>query len=187
MSDEQPPRQRRIDRILAEGYAEGLERRSTDEIRAMRDECEEEETGISYARRVLQGRLDIIRAELLRRDEATAPEAADLLARLPAILADPGHTSDPAKARAPRYLMPPHVEHARRAIDRVADEQAVTRLEERSFTELETMVDDLAALEETLSAQRRLLFQRIDRLQEELIRRYKSGAADVADILSGRS
>jgi hypothetical protein len=60
--------QDRLDVILADSYLEDLEDVDTQEIRRRRAECEEEEQGISYARRVVQGRLDILRAELLRRD-----------------------------------------------------------------------------------------------------------------------
>lgn len=185
MEGQQP--QRRIDRILSDDYLDALDERSTNEIRSMRDAAEEEETGVSYARRVLHGRLDIIRAELLRRSDSGSTTSATLLDRLPEILADDRSPNAPRQARAPRHLVPPHLQNARRAIDRVADEQSMTRLEDRSDDELRELTDQLAAMERELSAQRRLLFDRIDRLQEELIGRYKSGAASVADILSGRT
>ncbi len=42
--------ERRIDRILADGYADGLEQRTDAELRAMRGECSEVETDLSYIR-----------------------------------------------------------------------------------------------------------------------------------------
>lgn len=175
---------RRIDRILDDGYLDGLEDRSTPEIREMRDECQEEESGVSYARRVLQGRMDIVRAELLRRDDQDEPDARPLLERLPSILAEGGQHTAPAQARATRFLVPPSVEHERRASDRVAEEESYADLPQRSLDELEELVGRLAAAESELSATRRQLFDRIDRLQQELIDRYRSGAADVRDLLT---
>lgn len=178
---------RRIDRILDGSYLDGIEEQTTDEIRRMRDECEEEESGISYARRVLQGRLDILRAEALRRRDAGSDTAESLLDRLPRILSDDGHTSAPGRARPTRFLVPPSVQHHRRAIDRMADDRSLADIRTRSEEELTALADDLATVERELSVTRRQLLDRIDRLQEELIRRYKSGTASVSDLLASGS
>jgi hypothetical protein len=176
--------QRRIDRILDDAYLDGLSERSTDDIRRMRDECEEEESGLSYARRILQGRLDIVRAEVVRRRDAGNHEAGPVLDRLPSILGDASHTSEPAHARAPRFLVPPSAIRGRRDLDRVADEDNLSDLPGRSMQELTDLVDSLAEREHDLSTRRRSLLDRIDRLQDELIQRYKTGAADVSDVLA---
>lgn len=44
-----------------------LESRSNEDLRAILDELYEEEQRISYRRRVLHGKIDILRAELVRR------------------------------------------------------------------------------------------------------------------------
>lgn len=44
-----------------------LETKSLEELRALLDELYEEEQKVSYHRRVLHGRIDILRAELVRR------------------------------------------------------------------------------------------------------------------------
>ncbi len=44
-----------------------LQDRTNDELRALLDELSAEENDISYRRRVLHGRIDILRAELVRR------------------------------------------------------------------------------------------------------------------------
>lgn len=176
--------QRRIDRILADDYLEGLEDLGIAEIRRMRDDCEREETGVSYTRRVLQGRIDIIRAEISRRSEDGDEVAESVLGGLPEILADDGHTSDPASARAPRHLSPPVMEGGRRFIDRVADETALGSLETRATSELSEMIDELVDRESAMSATRQVLFDRIDQLQAEIVRRYRSGAVDVRDVIA---
>ncbi len=54
---------RRIDRVLAEGFVDGLAILSLDEVRGRRRDAEQEEADLSYLRRLLQGRLDLVRAE----------------------------------------------------------------------------------------------------------------------------
>lgn len=175
---------RRIDRILADDYLEGLSELPTDELRRMRDACEEEESGISYARRVLQGHLDILRAEALRRRDEGSAEATSLLERLPGILGDEGHTSAPTKVRPTRFLVPPSVKHHRRSVDAIVDEDVLADVRSKPADELAQLVEALTRKESELSAVRRQLFERIDRLQDELVERYRSGAADVGDVLS---
>lgn len=73
MSDEERPD------LGGEGYEwEGepdLTSISKDELKARLKELDEEERALSYRRRVLQGRIDLIRAELVRRGGVTlSPE-----------------------------------------------------------------------------------------------------------------
>ena len=56
------PGNRRLDRVLAPDFLEGLESWSMAELRAARSDAEQEETDLSYLRRLLQGRMDILRA-----------------------------------------------------------------------------------------------------------------------------
>ena len=49
---------------------------------------------------------------------------------------------------------------------------------------LRTLADDLGQLEQRLSDQRRQVHERIDALQEEVVRRYKEGEATVEGLLS---
>lgn len=179
-------RQRRIDRILDPGYLDGLRELPTDELRRRRDECEEEESGVSFARRVLQGRLDILRAEVLRRRDAGQAEAETVLAALPDILGAEQSNTHPAHARATRFLVPPTVRYHRRDVDQILDEESVAGLQTRPLDELREIVERLAAKERELSDRRRALLDRIDALRDELLRRYKSGEAHVADVLAGR-
>jgi hypothetical protein len=173
----------RLERILDEDYLADLAARPTSEIRAMRDECEEEENGVSYARRILQGKLDIVRAEALRRrEEVGAGDRLDeLMEALPGILSDRPTARRPA-ARAVRFLVPPSAQHhADRA--EALGERTLAALGERSEEELTELVRDLDEEERRLSALRRELFERIDALQDELARRYKAGATDVSEVL----
>lgn len=179
---------RRLDRILAEDYLADLGSRSTDDIRRMRDECEEEEAGISFARRCLQGKLDIVRAEALRRRDGGQGngEISGLLDALPSILGDE-HVSRPLRPRVTRFLVPPSVQYHRREVERLASEQTLSGLMSRPVSELTELVEEMAGKERELSALRRELLDRVDALQDELASRYKHGTADVAEVLSQRA
>jgi hypothetical protein len=108
--------QSRLERILEDGYLDGLASWSTAEVRRARAECEAEEEGISYARRVLQGRLDILRAELLRREEDD-DHAEDLLARLARILSRTTSRAHRRRSRSTRLRVPDDADRHEAEID----------------------------------------------------------------------
>ena len=58
---------RRIDRIKRADYAQGLEELSLDDVRDRRDECRAELEYLSLLRRLVQGRAEILKAEVERR------------------------------------------------------------------------------------------------------------------------
>ena len=96
---------RRIDRILAAEYLDGLDDRSLDDLRTMERDCAEVETEISYVRRLAQARIDILEAEVI-----AAPPVGplgDLIAALPKILADDSpRGAAPASTRVAIGLAP---------------------------------------------------------------------------------
>lgn len=55
------------DKSAADDALLNLPERSVDELRALLDDLYEEEQKVSYRRRVLHGKIDILRAELVRR------------------------------------------------------------------------------------------------------------------------
>ena len=178
--------QRRLDRLLDDAYLAELSALTTSEIRRMRDECEEEESGISFARRILQGKLDILRAEALRRQRedgtTTGTTTGTLLAALPTILRDePGAPA--IRARVTRFLVPPSVQYHRRSVERLVDDEVLASVSERPTEELARLVEVLSEKERDLSLTRRQLLERLDALQSELTRRYKDGVADVQEVL----
>ena len=80
------------DRVLAEDYLSGLAEAPLDEVRSLRDEAEQEEVDLSYIRRLIQGRMDIVRqlARLvnLKRFIARTEDAAVHVTRLDSRLTD---------------------------------------------------------------------------------------------------
>lgn len=167
--------------IVAEGTPTDLPDWDTDRLRARRTADEALEAAVSYARRVLQGRLDILRAELEGRDGDG--DASDLLSRLPQLLAGDHHATEPARARATGVAVPETADALVARIDADAGLSATGELADRTAAQLADAVDALASHEADLSQARRVLFARIDAIRDELATRYRDGRADVADLL----
>jgi hypothetical protein len=185
---ERPVGQSERERILEPGFLDGLADWPTTQVRAARAAFEAEEERISYARRVLQGRLDILHAELLRRQaEQGGGEVDELLARLPGILSADHTPSDPLRARATRLRVPPDAAELEAEVDGAVDlgDVELGELAGLEADELAAIIDRLESHEHHLSAIRRSLFDGIDTLRDELARRYKDGSADVSELLSG--
>jgi len=175
-----PGGQRRIDRVLAPGYAAEAAALDLVELRARRDEAEAEEADISYLRRLLQGRLDILRAELVRRSRGGERDVTSLLAGLPTILSD----EDPGTFNAvPRVHVPSRADQHRRRVERLVSDETIARLPELDGEELARAVDVLAREEAVVSASRRAVQQVVDVLRSELARRYRDGTAQVSQLL----
>ncbi len=169
--------------LLDPGYLGDLTRRTMDDVRAMRTECQEVETGLSLLRRMVQGRLDIVGLELGRRAEGGDPaDLPDLIARLPAVLSDRTHA--PGIGRLPQMMAPGELPEGLEAeLDAIVGAGHLAHLPRVDDDHLRSMADDLAALEQKVSGHRHELFQRIDALQAEITRRYKSGEASVDSLL----
>lgn len=173
-------KRRRIDSILDEGYLDGIEEASAAVLRQMRDDCREEESVISYARRVVQGKLDVLFAEVQRRRDAGV--ATDALDVLPEILADHGPSRRHElrdRAVSTRVAGP---EDLRRAGERAANIEPLGDLESSGNVELAKRFGKLAVEEERLSEVRSQLLERIDTLNDEIARRYRDGEANVQDV-----
>lgn len=175
-----------LERVLAAEYLDELESWSVEQVRHARMECEQEESAVSYARRVLQGRLDLLRAELERRHEG-GHDLSAVIADLPAILTSEQYPSDPLQARAVSVAVPESAAALEAEIDAIVDRAGLDELEGRNPDDLADLIDELAIYEGHLSALRRQLFERIDLLRDELVQRYKDGRASVSDLLGGQA
>ena len=155
---------------------------SMDELRAKRAESQAIETGLSYLRRLAQGRLDIVAAEQRRRTEGGEPvDTEDLVASLSDILGD--HLIAPGNGRLPQLLSPDLDAFDTGPLDAIAGPNRIANLGECSDDDLADLVEKLSAFEAEVSAERRTLFATIDALQAEITRRYKTGEASVESLL----
>jgi len=172
----------RLATCLEPSYVADLESLSMDELRVRRTECQELEVGLSYVRRLTQGRLDIAGAELKRRMEDGDPvDLHSLVAQLPDILADRIHA--PGFGRLPTLMAPGREADFTDELESVASAGTLGRLEEMSDDDVRGLVDGLQDFEQTISGQRRALHEHIDRIQAEITRRYRTGEASVESLL----
>ncbi|HEY2812456.1 MAG TPA: hypothetical protein VGJ03_03210 [Acidimicrobiales bacterium] len=172
-----------LDRILDPTYIGDVRALAMKDVRSMRSECQEVETGLSYLRRLVQGRLDIVGVETLRRREGGEPgELSVLVSQLPEILA--AGTRAPGVGRLPQLLAPGELDADLEArFESVVAGHDVESLSELSDDSLEQLHDQLEAFEHEVSGFRRQLFDRIDALQAEITRRYRTGEASVETLL----
>ncbi len=174
--------QARLDSVLAPEWAGDPASLSMEELRARRAEGQAIEVALSYQRRMAQGRLDIVAAERQRRAAGGEPLDHDrMVDRLSEILAQ--RTRSPGVGRLPQLLAPEPAEAGTPELDAIAGPGVLTSLSERSDAEVDQLVDDLAAFETRCSSLRRELHDRIDLLQAEVVRRYRSGEVSIESLL----
>jgi hypothetical protein len=176
----QPHGRRRIDRVLADDFATDLSRLDLDEVRTRRRDAEQEEADLSYVRRMLQGRMDILRAELARRSGG----GDKIVEHLSQVLADAGR-SDHGLGRFLR-VEPSRVDEHRRLVEQVIADVGVSDVEQRSDEELRAALGRLEGFERGISEDRQRVQHVMDALTTEIAERYKSGSATVDDLLAER-
>lgn len=172
-----------LERILADDYLDDLSSMPVDDIRSRRGECQAVETQLSYLRRLVQGRHDIVTGEIDRRSGGgDRADVSDLVERLPQILADRIHA--PGPGRLPAAMEPGEL--SGRLVDQLAEIADGAGLDAPDTVDDDTLTQaahDLGDLEHEVSTLRRAMFDRIDTLQAELTRRYREGETTVDDLL----
>jgi hypothetical protein len=148
-----------------------------EELRTLRRTAQQEEADLSYVRRLVQGRLDILRAESARR----ATPDSRLLDLLPQILADlPSRHRSSARHVT---LGTPRGEEYRRLAEEALAEVGLSDLSARTDEELRDAMARLARHEERVSRRRQQLQRTADDCNAEIARRYREGEARVDDLL----
>ncbi|MEV7414650.1 ABC transporter substrate-binding protein [Streptomyces sp. NPDC089919] len=148
------------------------------ELRTLRRDAQRDEADLSYVRRLLQGRIDILRAELARRSDPEAP----VVDRLSEILADaPSRRS--ASARHVTLGTPHGEEYRLLAAEMLADVE-LSDLAARTDEELHDGLGRLVRYEQQVSRRRSALQHTADDCSAEITRRYREGEAQVDDLLA---
>lgn len=164
-------KRRRIDLVLEPAYLESLDELDLGELRRRRATAEDVESQISYYRRLLHGRMDLINFELRRR---SGEEERSILEALPEILASGMILGSEPTLRHIETMPPLPSITGRRLIDKIMDDGVLTSLPDLSEDELHEAIDRLREVETELSSQRRRLHEVIDKLQDEIVSRYRS-------------
>lgn len=148
---------------------------SLDELRSLRTELQERDDVVSYARRVAQARLDLVKSEKSRRESKgdVSDELSDVLSQ---------HLTG-GPARPPRPVEDLSDDALTVELDAICSAHHYGRVEELDEAELATLADAIAEFEQRVSQDRRERFERLDALSAELVRRYRDGGASVDSLL----
>ena len=165
--------------VLEPEYLEDITSIDLKVLRERRITAEDVEAQISYYRRLLHGRMDLINFELSRR---SGEEERTLIEALPEILASEMVFGTEPNLRYIETMPPLPTITGRRLIDKIMDDGVLTELPELSDDDIREAIDRLGEVENQLSAQRKRLHIVIDALQGEIVARYRTqqGEAQVS-------
>ena len=172
-----------VDALLDPSFLEGIEELPMTEVRALRHRAEQEEVNLSYTRRLLQGRLDIVRRELQRRAEHDGRSLVDLL---PEILSEKGRGPAHGLGRH-QTVQPTAPEQFETWVNALAPGVDLSDVPALPDDQLEQAARSLGAGERSLADRRRAGQRVMDTGAGELARRYREGLADVAQLLADES
>ena len=176
------PGNRRIDRVLAEDFLADIGKHGLGELRSMRADAEQEEADVSYLRKLLQGRIDIVKAEIERR---TGDSGTSLVDSLPQILSD--ERGSPHGLGQHRTVEPSRVDQHRRRVEALVADVDISDVGHATDEQLTRALQTLEDEERDTSETRHLVQAVVDACAAEITRRYRDGEADVADLLPSES
>ncbi len=173
MSQAGAPERRRLDRILRPDFAEGLGEMNVAEIRRRRDECLAEREYLSYLRRLIHGRIEILRDEVAARGGGKERDPRPLVERLSDILSADS-PQGPARGEYVRLGLPEdEMANARRRLERLVNDAAISDPSSLADGELDGAIRSLVDEEREVSDLRHKVLQLHDVFQDEVKRRYK--------------
>lgn len=154
---------------------------SVADIRARRQSLQAEEDAISFVRRLAQGRLDLVRDEQRRRTQGSDLPTASLEDRLAEVF---GQQHGGGSARPPRETNVPADHHLVKELDQVCEHYSFEMMDTLDDKSLEELGGSLEMFEKTCSQMRHELFDQIDALTAELVKKVReSGAGSVVKDL----
>lgn len=162
---------RRIDIVLEPEFLSDLADVDLNELRKRRSTTDDVEAQISYYRRLLHGRMDLLNFELRRR---SGEEERTLLEALPEILASGMVLGQEPNLKHLEVMPPLPSTTGRRLIDKIMEDGVLTRLPELTDDEINEAIDRLRDVETQMSNQRRQLHSVIDTLQDEIVSRFRN-------------
>jgi hypothetical protein len=163
----------RIQRLVDPAYVAKLDARSLDELRAMKTECNQVENALSYARRLAQGRIEILEAEHERRARGGTVE--DLVKDLPRILSGESGRSSITDTRVPPPDSPALELHWPDGREQLIADTTLAHLPVLPADELESTLERLRAFERELSDLRHSMHDVIDIVEREIATRQVAG------------
>jgi hypothetical protein len=174
------PRRRRIDAISDPAFLSDIDQLPPAELRQRRRTARDVENELSYQRRLIHARLDIIAFERRRR---TGTETRSVLEALDEILSD---AALPARNVTAVTQVSPASQldsAGRRTIDRILDDLFITHLPDLEDSSIDDAEATLRTAEAEIAAQRRTAQHAYDALGAEMSRRYRLGLTSVDELL----
>ena len=152
---------------------------SLPDLRAQRAELQRADDAVSYVRRLVQARLDMVLEEKKRR---LTGEHLNVAEDLPAVL---GRHLTGGPARPPRPTEDSSEHPLAQQLDQLCSELGADRIGDLSDADLDAVSVGLAEFEAARSLERQALFTRLDAFSADLVRRYRNGEASIDGLLAG--
>ena len=165
----------RIQRLTDPAFVASLGERSVDELRAMKQECNDVENALSYNRRLAQARIEILEAESDRR--ASGGTVGDLVKDLPRILSAESGRSSITDTRVPPPDAPAVELRWPDGREELIVDTTLAHLPLLPADELESTLTRLRDFERELSDLRKAMHEVIDSLEQEITARQVAGTA----------
>lgn len=149
---------------------------SLEDLRSLRTELQQQDDVVSYARRVAQARVDLVKSEMARRADpgTVSDEVTEVLSQH--LTGGPGRPPRPAEDLSDNTLSA--------ELDAICSNLGFGRLEDLTEDELSALAEGIEEFERRVSQDRRERFDLLDALSAELVRRYRDGEADVDSLLN---
>jgi hypothetical protein len=163
--------------VLDPTFLDGLPDFPTEEVRRRRDESLAEREFLSYLRRLLQVRQDVLTAERGQRKSGHDPEP--LVDRLTAVLSKGGKPNGTRGEAIRTVLSDADLEEAERQAEAMLPPLNLEQADEMNDEEIERAVRSLAEAERAVSSRRAAVIRVHDRLQDELKQRYRDNPAEI--------
>ncbi len=175
-------RRRRTDIIADPSFAAAPGELDGTTLRSRRQLCLEVERELSYQRRLLHGRLDLIDFEQRRRRGDVAGNAVESLGEI----LDEGSAGERRQVTDTLSTDPIVLDHpGRRDVDLVIDDDTMSRLDELTDDALDGARKRIEEIELVISAQRRSVHHAEALLAAELAERYRSGTISSDELITG--
>ena len=165
---------RRIDLLLDPSFTENLESLELGELRDRRQLAADVESELSYYRRMLHGRMDLLNFELARR---RGDEKRSLIEALPEILGG-GETAGGQTGRVRGEFDLEMAGQGNRPVDAALSDDFLTRIYDIDEAELEEILTALDESETSVSERRRAVQVVFDKVQSVISGRYRQNVAD---------
>jgi hypothetical protein len=148
-----------------------------DELRAERAALQHQDDVISYVRRIAQARLDLLDAEMERR----LGDRTDVTGALPSILAS--HLTAEGPPRPPRPAGESSDHPLAIELEEMCARLGADDVKSLDDAEVDELRIALISYERARSQERHDLYETLDALSAELVRRYREGEAHVDRLL----